>query len=162
VPTDLSTILEQQLRGIQMPDAISWWPLAIGWWIVITLSLMIFGFLFFKLYQIKQKNRYRKVAAKELKQLLSDWQGNQDTHYFLQNANTILKRIARRFHSSSVNQSGIEWANTLNQLAKQPLQQKVIQALCEDCYHAEPTSDILHLHSQLEQWIKTHQGENHA
>ena len=55
-----------------LPDAVSWWPPAPGWWIVfITCLLIVLGaYLFFK----HRKNRvvkpdYKKLALKELKEL---------------------------------------------------------------------------------------------
>jgi hypothetical protein len=31
-----------QLKDIHLPDDISWWPLAIGWWLLITILPTIF------------------------------------------------------------------------------------------------------------------------
>lgn len=162
MPTDLSNQLEQQLRGIQMPEAISWWPLAIGWWLVIALTLFAISFLLFRLYTIKKKNRYRKVATNELKNSLVKWQLNQDTQTYLHNANDILKRIAQRFDTTSVNKSGSEWVNILNRFSKHPLSEEVSQALSEDCYKAESSIDVPLLHQQLQRWLATHRMDSHA
>ena len=51
-----------QLRVIQLPEPISWWPLAPGWWVmiisVITLSIWIIS----RLVKWHSANRYRKEA----------------------------------------------------------------------------------------------------
>ena len=42
------------LRDIHLPKEPSWWPLAIGWWIVIggvIIALMIGGIIFLKWYR---------------------------------------------------------------------------------------------------------------
>ena len=33
--------LLQQLRDVHVPDSVSWWPLAIGWWVIIGLVALI-------------------------------------------------------------------------------------------------------------------------
>ncbi|WP_161957559.1 DUF4381 domain-containing protein [Mariprofundus sp. EBB-1] len=47
-----------QLRDIHLPDAISWWPLAPGWWMLFALILIIIAALFYYLrWRDIQKNK---------------------------------------------------------------------------------------------------------
>jgi hypothetical protein len=58
-----------QLRDIHLPDPISWWPLAPGWWLLAIIGIagsVIAGRLLVKRY----KNRsYRRQALAQLKRL---------------------------------------------------------------------------------------------
>lgn len=47
-----------ELRDIHLPDAIGWWPLAPGWWMLLALILIMIVALFFYLrWRDMQKNR---------------------------------------------------------------------------------------------------------
>ena len=52
---DISNI---PLRDIHLPGDISWWPPAIGWWIVAALIIL----LGLGLYMLKRRRERRKVA----------------------------------------------------------------------------------------------------
>ena len=162
MPTDLTSILEQQLRSVHMPDAVSWWPLAIGWWILIGLTALLLTYLVARIIKKKQKNRYRETAIRELSESLNEWRANNDDSHYLFNANMILKRIMRRFDANSSNQTGLQWANSLNSMVNKPLSDSAVNALTEQCYRQEPTVDIQHVHKQVEQWITRHTEACHA
>lgn len=53
------TALLQQLRDIHPAPHVAWWPLAVGWWWVLALSIVALLVLRFQ-YQ----KRYRRLAAK--------------------------------------------------------------------------------------------------
>ena len=61
-----------QLRDIHLPDPISWWPLAPGWWLLIIITvigLVIAGRLLVNRYM---ERSYRRQALAQLKQLNHD------------------------------------------------------------------------------------------
>ena len=64
---DLQSLLQQNLRGLENPDPIGWWPLATGWWflIILVIAIMVVGAYF--LVRNHQRNKYRKEALKLLK-----------------------------------------------------------------------------------------------
>ena len=41
----LKQILSEQLRDIHLPEAVSWWPLAIGWWVLGFLAIIAIAVL---------------------------------------------------------------------------------------------------------------------
>ncbi|WAJ72080.1 DUF4381 domain-containing protein [Catenovulum adriaticum] len=56
-------------KDLQMPDPISWWPLAWGWWVVIAISLIALAAFIYFLVQHQQKKRAKKQAIKLINQL---------------------------------------------------------------------------------------------
>lgn len=57
------------LRDIHLPDAISWWPLAPGWWILLALLLIVIGALFYYLrWRNIQKNRPLTFSSQQVMQ----------------------------------------------------------------------------------------------
>jgi uncharacterized membrane protein len=55
-----------QLRDIHLPETISWWPLAPGWWVLIILLGLVTGWIIFKAVQRKRANLYRRQALAKL------------------------------------------------------------------------------------------------
>jgi hypothetical protein len=68
-----------QLRDIQLPEPISWWPLAPGWWVLIILATGIFGWAGLLLIKRYRANLYRRQAALKLGQITTqpDFTSNQ-------------------------------------------------------------------------------------
>ena len=58
-----------QLRDIHLPQAVDWWPLAPGWWLLLALLLGALGALAVWLTRRHRANLYRRQALAELAQL---------------------------------------------------------------------------------------------
>lgn len=56
------------LRGLHLPDAISWWPLAPGWWLVIGLLVLGAGLLLRNALQRRSRSAARRHALRQLEQ----------------------------------------------------------------------------------------------
>jgi hypothetical protein len=61
-----------QLRDIHLPEPISWWPLAPGWWFVIILVIGIFVWLSLTLVKRNRLNLYRRQAIAKLNMIDQD------------------------------------------------------------------------------------------
>lgn len=59
----------EQLKPLQLPDPVGWWPPAPGWWLLALLLVLLVGLLAVALYRHWQRNRYRRAALTELRQL---------------------------------------------------------------------------------------------
>ncbi|MDG1818447.1 MAG: DUF4381 domain-containing protein [Porticoccaceae bacterium] len=58
-----------QLRDIHLPEPISWWPLAPGWWILILTGCALLAWLVRFLYRRHNARLYRRQAQKQLQAL---------------------------------------------------------------------------------------------
>ena len=73
-----------QLRDIHLPEPVSWWPPAPGWWllaVLVLIALVAISVFFYKRYQ---HNSFRRQALQLLENHFLDWQHNQDTSLYLQ------------------------------------------------------------------------------
>ena len=77
------------LRDIHLPEAISWWPMAPGWWFLMILASM--GLLFSGICLISryQKRLYRRQAMEYLEKI-EDLQGQKQLVELM----ALLKRTA--------------------------------------------------------------------
>lgn len=155
----LQQILQEQLRDVHLPEAISWWPLSVGWWILILLILFVLGAIIFRTIQHLKHNRYRKLAARELQLHFNTWQDDRDSSAYIHGANELLKRCVISFKPATAKLSGKAWADTLDLHANSVLSQKTKLALTESIYQAKPTIDVSAVHKELTHWIKRHQQE---
>ena len=164
---EIQKTLSEQLRDVHLPEAVSWWPLAWGWWVLIALALCLLITTSYLLFKHKKKNRYRTLANTSLIQSYQNWQSTQDKQAYLHAANDILKRcvLVNDNTSQAATLSGKNWITQLNHWAKIPLSKNAEQALAVECYQAEPQSDINALHKELLTWLESHQielGGQHA
>jgi len=81
------------LRGIHMPDPVSFWPPAIGWWLLILMSvvLVFLGYWGFKYYF---RPNIRKDAMIELDMLNQGLIQDRSYHQFYINVSILVRRIA--------------------------------------------------------------------
>jgi len=165
LPAQLQEQLQQQLRDLQMPADVSWWPLAFGWWIVIAVALIGLTTLLLKLRQKHRQNQYRKFATRELAHTFVVWQEDQNTASYLQSANSILKRCIVYLESttsttsrSSSSLTGQRWLKVLNEFNKTPLSTDCQHALGQLAYTAKPGCDVALINDELLAWLKLHQA----
>lgn len=57
-----------ELRDIHLPEPVSWWPPAPGWWVVAALASLLVGLLYLG-YRRHRRNRWRRSALAALARL---------------------------------------------------------------------------------------------
>lgn len=61
------------LRDLHLPDPVSWWPLAPGWWVLIVLLALLLGYGLYRAYLRRRHNAPRRFALRELARYQSDY-----------------------------------------------------------------------------------------
>ncbi len=54
------------LRDLHLPEPIGWWPLAPGWWLLLSLAVVAAGYGLWRAYRTRQQNAPRRFALREL------------------------------------------------------------------------------------------------
>lgn len=170
-----SAVSLDQLRDIQLPDPIGIWPPAPGWWLLGLITIVALIWLLLSLQRYWLRNRYRRLALRELSQLSAN-QTTPDpskipTQARVQQLNQLLKRTALQGFSNTFPDTGKE-TDTLAALNGQPwldflyrssridaFRQPLGQRLAHSLY--QPASDLSHqqleqLQQLVKQWIKQH------
>ncbi len=103
-----------QLRDIHLPDAVSAWPPAPGWWLLSALLLTLAMWAGYRLHPQHRRNAYRRQALQELTALQSDT--NVSATQTIARLNALLKRVALHAYSKSPTAAlnGSEWVEFLN------------------------------------------------
>ena len=78
------------LRDIHLPDAISWWPLAMGWWMLVVAAVVV-ALVFIVRYARHWRHR---AAQRALRKTIAAIESGADPSACALNASTILRRFA--------------------------------------------------------------------
>ncbi|MBX2857341.1 MAG: DUF4381 domain-containing protein [Cellvibrionaceae bacterium] len=158
---DAKQQLLAQLHDIIHPEAVSWWPLSVGWWIVILSTLTAAALALRWLFKRRKLSRYRRQALKMLEQIpLND---NQTANYAQQIA-VLLKRCFFAAYPQSrpfaAKIHGDQWAQLLVKTKGEAHNAATIQ-WSKVLYSPQPAAqDTPHITSHIKQfarqWIKQH------
>ena len=82
---------ELPLKDIHLPEAITWWPLAIGWWglIVVVIAAIYGGYLLYKRLTRRTATKDATLVLQGIKQ-----QANDDVLSTIKELSACLRRVA--------------------------------------------------------------------
>ena len=66
--------LLDQLVDAYAPEAISWWPLAPGWWVVVFITISLFGLAIFFGLRHYSRNQWKRQALAQLKTIQQEYE----------------------------------------------------------------------------------------
>ena len=91
------------LRDIHLPDAVSWWPLAVGWWMPVAAAIVISLF-----FLVRYARHWRHRAAQQaLRKTIAAIESGADPSECALNASTILRRFAMTMASDGKEIAGL-------------------------------------------------------
>lgn len=104
---------ELPLRDIHLPDAISWWPPAMGWWILAVL-IPLCSYLIFRLYKRLTRKTALKFAKNQLQALKLDEQLTKQEKLIA--LSSLMRRTAISLYPRSevASLTGEAWLNFLD------------------------------------------------
>jgi len=137
------------LRDIHLPEPVSWWPPAPGWWLTTALIIVVFAGAFWLLRQW-QRRRWRREALEELARL----QQSATSYQQLQQLSALLRRVAMTcFPRQQVaSLTGPAWLDFLD--SNGGSFKDYAEILLEAPYRADNMTEINGLIRQAEEWIK--------
>ena len=113
---------EIPLRGLHLPDAIGWWPLAPGWWLIIALLAIGLGLLLRRAAQHRRESAARRHAVRELERATSAFAENGDPVALGTEVSEILRRtmLAYAPRSEVAGLTGDAWLDWLDRDLPEP------------------------------------------
>lgn len=144
------------LRDIHLPDAVSLWPPAPGWWLLLILIIAL-AVLLPRLVRYLQQPRPNKLALAEFSQIKQRFVQQQNEQQLARDLSALLRRIGLTYfpREQVASLTGDEWQTQLNQLnPNQALADKLISTLSVAAYQPAPALDAMHLLDSCEHWLK--------
>jgi len=110
------------LRDLHLPEAIGWWPLAPGWWVVIALLAIAAALLVRRYWQAWARGAARRHALQTLRQLTADFEQHHDAVAFGANLSALLRRtmLAYAPRQEIAGLTGDDWLAWLDRDLDQP------------------------------------------
>jgi len=145
-----------QLRDIHLPQPVSWWPPAPGWWIVALAGLTVFGLGIFFLARYRQRNRYRRLALRELDSLDNN---APDKMALLETMSVLLRRVALQAYGREeiAPLHGEQWLSFLDRTGKTDrFSQGTAKVLGAGLYQTIVDADPEEVRQIIRNWIKGH------
>ena len=154
------------LRDIHLPDAVSWWPPAIGWWIL--LALVIAAFIFIpKLFRRVTFIPLKKVANNTFKNIIDKYKSNNDNALFIIETSQFLRQTVMSYYGREdvAQLTGEKWVQALNDLTEQvhfndEIKLTLIQAPYQKNSHIDAEQVIHAVQSWLSSLPKQPKGLN--
>lgn len=144
------------LKDIHLPDAVSWWPPAIGWWVLLVLVPLLFVGLIW-LYKFITRKTAIKTAKKQLSVIKKD-SLTQDSKK-LQQLSELVRRVAISIspRDDAASLTGDAWLHYLDQTVKgTPFTEGAGQYLADAHFRKtfDTTANIPQVISLCENWLK--------
>jgi phosphatidylglycerophosphate synthase len=136
------------LRDIVQPSAVSWWPLAPGWWFVIVVVAIAAAVVAFRSWQAWHANAYRRAALHEL-----------NTATSVAEIAELLKRTALCAYPRGqvASLSGSAWSRWLGQTCGTTVPAEVSEALTLGVFANANGGITAELTAFAANWIQRHQ-----
>ncbi len=145
-----------KLKDIHQPAAISWWPLAPGWYVVLGLVLGMIGYLIFLIYRRQQRHQVAKLALQRLHQLRQA-AATTPNHTIVIELSILLRRVALIQHARQTvaGLQGDAWLAFLDNTANTTnFSEGAGRVLASAPYQKTAQVDYDALFALVEKWIK--------
>lgn len=161
-----------ELRDWHLPEPVSWWPPAPGWWLLTGLALAVLLFMLVWWWRRRRQGAAERAALDELgalrAQLGAQLGRGLDAQSFAAAVSVLLRRLAlRRFPRERVaGLSGAAWAAFLDETGGGGGFSSGPGLLLGDLPYREPSTrsgaaqDLGALADLAERWIRANHGDN--
>jgi hypothetical protein len=153
------------LRDIQLPDAVSWWPPAYGWWLLAGL-LLVLPWVIRRVTRSRRAPQrsgdVRALALRELDALEARYRRTGDARAAVAGVSVLLRRLALSLDSREqvAALTGAPWAHWLERHDASGAPGPAIVALQDAAYRRDPVLDVPALLAQCRAFVASaHTGE---
>ena len=152
------------LKDFHLPDPVSWWPLAVGWWLVILLCVLATAGLlwwFRASAPNRRRSKLRKIARDELGRLEAEYKVSNDAGRLLQDISILIRRLAMSLSPRGrvAGLCGQDWADWLR---RQGLDEQSLTLLLEGPYTRVARSDVTTLTGHCRQMLRNAGAMEHT
>ncbi len=143
------------LPPLAMPEAISWWPPAPGWWLLAALLLASCGWLALLGWRSFQHGRARRECLDRLRQIGDNYRAHGSTQRYLTDVNQLIKRFALHYYPEAglASLHGQPLLEQLDAISGQPLLNNHTGMQLLGAYRAQPDADVDALQALLTGWF---------
>lgn len=132
------------LRDLHLPEAISWWPLAPGWWVVIAIALIGLGLLLRAWLRLRARGAARRYALGQLNEIVQQYEEHKNPVTFGTEISALLRRtmLAYAPRLDVAGLTGEAWLQWLDQDLAKPVFSSGPGRQIIELPYCRPESDI--------------------
>lgn len=157
IPKDVSSQnLAVHLIDVRLPEPVSWWPFATGWWVLLAVLSTLMAWWLWR--WIKRSRRVRQhPAADHIYQQLT---AQGDAALYCLQITTLLRQTALKTDDRKAIASlqGEAWVRWLEQSGGLKFSTQAHALLSHDCYRESPLRVGPSVHNEFVQWLVHHAG----
>ncbi|MFT5521526.1 MAG: hypothetical protein ACI9IA_002127 [Enterobacterales bacterium] len=149
----------ENLKDIHLPEAVSAWPPAPGWWILAFLMLGLLSWSIWTVWKRYQQKHLLRVSIATLEQIEQDYEKHQDPQQLIRQYSSLLRRISLALFSRSevASLTGEAWLAFLDERADTTLFNSEAGYLLLNAPYQRPEKTIEHLEKLTESmtsWVQ--------
>lgn len=151
-----------QLADIHLPEPVSFWPPAPGWWILAVILLLLAAWATSKILLASRRSKIKARALSELKKCYSRYADNTDSDTgnlqlrYVNEVNSVFKRVALvHFPGTAVaGLGGPEWLDFIKKNGESSLlTEEISDALSHGRFKTKLDVDVDLMNDFANQWI---------
>lgn len=145
-----------QLKDIHLPEPISWWPLAPGWYVLMLLALVIVILISHSIYKRRTNALAKRKALELLKVYKEQYEKDSNAQLASARISELLRRVALVYYPRTEVASihGIAWVEFLNKTGKKIDFNPVKSMLLDSPFKTAESVNLKPLFARAEQWIR--------
>ena len=153
-----------QLADIHLPEPVSYWPPAIGWWILAAIALVLLVILFRKFASRALQQKICRYALAELQSCYDSYSQadstniNQNKLDYVNQFNTVVRRVALVHYpqANAASLDGASWVDFISQKGESSLMtDDIATALQYGRFQTKCDVDVDAMQSFGQQWIES-------
>ena len=153
-----------QLADIHLPEPVSYWPPAIGWWILAAIVLFMLVILFRKYASRARQQKIYQYAVAELQRCYDSYSqadpanSDQSKLDYVNQFNTVVRRVALVHYpqANAASLDGASWVDFIRQKGESSLMtNEIATALQYGRFQTKCDVDVDTMQSFGRQWIES-------
>lgn len=151
--------IDLPFREMHLPDSISWWPLAAGWWLTFGIFILV-SLSLYMIFKKYSKITLKKQASKTLDQIASSFGETANASKCLSELSMFLRRVVisqEMMESKVASITGEEWLSLLDKRLDEPqFSQGIGRILLHGPYQpAVKIEEVVQLIELCRKWVIT-------
>lgn len=142
------------LRDIHLPPEPSWWPPALGWWVLAGLLLLAGLTAIWQWRKHRRALHQHRQALLELDRLVMQHRGDGDQAALASGLHQLLRRVARKHDALAAQQRGEAWRQTLARMPVDAATLDRLLALDQQIYRPPSSFDHAAAVTAVRQWLR--------
>lgn len=153
-----------QLADIHLPEPVSYWPPAIGWWVLAAIAVVLLIILLRKFANMRRQQKICQYALAELQRCYDGYSHgepaviDQSKLDYVNQFNTVIRRVALVHYpqANAASLDGASWVDFIRQKGESSLlTDEIAEALQHGRFQTKCNVDVDAMQSFGEQWIES-------